>query len=272
MKSKLEQILDRYLGDREIAVWGSPTRRLLRELQPWRFHEAGQVDVRKHYILAVTEEDLDDFLSDGQSGPFRYAEDYTCFSDAGGQLPFEWDCHGAKIGRQTYFGDGLAGSCADGYIKSIGHFTSINGTADMANDHQQNMCFVSDDISDFFSEENKAKFKRKYLADPKRPYDANQRLLTIGSDVWIGAYAFINCSKVTSIGHGAIIGAGAVVNENVPPYAIAAGVPAKIKRYRYPPEMVELLLRVKWWEWSAEEIDANADALMSPELFYERFK
>ncbi len=100
----------------------------------------------------------------------------------------------------------------------------------------------------------------------------NQRLLTIGSDGWIGANVFINCSKVTAIGDGAIIGSGAVVLKDVPPYAVVVGVPAKIKRYRFEPDMIETLLRVRWWNWSKDEINANADALMSPELFMERFQ
>jgi len=61
------------------------------------------------------------------------------------------------------------------------------------------------------------------------------------------------------------------IGENVPPYAVVVGVPAKIKRYRFSPEMIKILLRVKWWNWSIEEINANADALMSPEIFMERF-
>ena len=262
MKTRLEQVLERYLNGREIAVWGTPTRLMLRVLKPYKFHIADKVDPMKHYVVAVNDDDLTDFFMDEQSKAFKFVDDYLTFYDFGGELPFEWECYGAKIGRQTYFGAGFAGSCENGYIKC---------TAEMANDHQQNMTFMSDDISKFFTEENKVKFRSKYLADPKRPYDANQRLLTIGSDVWIGAYAFINCSKVTSIGDGAIIGSGAVVLEDVPPYAVVVGVPAKIKRYRFPPKMIETLLRVKWWNWSIDEINANADALMSPEIFMERF-
>ena len=55
--------------------------------------------------------------------------------------------------------------------------------------------------------------------------------LIIGSDVWIGANATI-CPKTHSIGTGAVIGANSVVNRPVPPYAIVAGVPAKIIGYR----------------------------------------
>jgi len=271
MKTRLEQVLEKRLDGREIAVWGSPTRAMLRALKPRGFHAAGEVDPARHYVVAVTEEDLGDFLADGQSGAFRPVDDYLAFCDEGGELPFEWECRGVKIGRQTYFGEGIVGACEDGYIESIGHFTSICGSADMGVDHQLDMVFTSDEIEKFFTAEGKAKFKSRLLANPRHPYAHGKGRVKIGSDVYIGANAFINPSKVTSIGDGAIIGAGAVVLENVPPYAVAAGVPAKVKRFRFPPEMVAALLRVKWWDWSAEEISENADALMEPEIFFKKF-
>ena len=166
----------------------------------------------------------------------------------------------------------MAGACEDGFIESIGHFTSINGTVEISVNHHLNMTFTSDDIEYFFTPENKARFHEKLNSDPASPYGRNKPKITIGSDVYMGAFAFINASKVTSIGHGTIIGTGTVVLEDVPPYAVVVGVPGKIKRFRYPPEMIEVLLRVEWWHWSEEEINANMDALMSPEVFYERFR
>lgn len=271
MKTKIEQILERCLNGREIAVWGSPTRLLLSALKYYNYHIADTVDVSKHYVVAVSDDDLTDFLTDEQSKPFNYVDDYVCFKDIGGEIPFEWECFGVKIGRQTYFGDGIAGGCENGYIKSIGHFTSINSTADIGVNHQLNMIFTSDDIERFFTNENKGLFYQSLNKDPKHPYAREKNRITIGSDVYIGAYSFINASKVKSIGDGAIIGAGAVVLEDVPPYAVVVGVPAKVKRYRFELEMIKTLLSVKWWNWSADEINANADALMSPELFMERF-
>ena len=270
-KTKLDQILARQLNNREIAVWGTPTRRMLRALAPYKFHIAEEIDVKKHYIVAVNDDDLDDFLTDEQSEPFQYVDDYFNFSDDGGELPFEWECHGVSIGRQTYFGDGIVDGCEEGYIGEIGHFTSINCSVDMGVNHQLDMIFTSDDIAYFFTEENKNIFENKLKADKKHPYSHGKKPMTIGNDVYIGANAFINASRVNRIGDGAIIASGAVVLEDVPPYAVVAGVPAKIKHYRYPPEMVEILLRIKWWNWSAEEINENADALMSPEIFMKRF-
>ena len=271
MKTKLEQVLERYLNGREVAIWGTPTRLMLRALAAYTFHGAEKVNPQQHYVVTVTADDEADFLMDEQSKSFKYAEDYITFNEFGMWLPFEWECYGVKIGRQTYFGERFVKGCKYGFIESMGHFTSINSSAMVQCDHQQNMIFMSDDIQELFTEENKALFKNRYLSDPKHPFATNKKRITIGNDVWIGGYSFINASKVTNIGDGAIIGAGAVVLEDVPPYAVVVGVPAKIKRYRFPPEVIKTLLRVKWWNWSIDEINANADALMSPEIFMDRF-
>ena len=76
----------------------------------------------------------------------------------------------------------------------------------------------------------------------------------IGNDVWLGSRAMI--MDGVTIGDGAIVAAGAVVTRDVPPYAIVGGVPAKVIKYRFSPEMIEKLLRLKWWECSDEEIAA----------------
>jgi len=271
MKTRLEQVLDKCLNGREIAVWGNLTRSIICALKPYKYHIADKVDAVKHYVVAVTDDDLENFLADEQSNTFQFINDYITFYDKGGELPFEWECYGVKIGRQTYFGEGIVGGCENGYIESIGHFTSINGSADIGVDHQLDMVFTSDDIESFFTDENKTLFKNKLTANKKHPYAHGKKRITIGNDVYIGANVFIDASKVASIGDGAIIGAGAVVLEDVPPYAVVVGVPAKVKRYRFLPEIIESLLNIKWWNWNVEEINKNADALMSPEIFFERF-
>lgn len=267
MKTRLEQVLERHLKGREIAVWGTPTHFLLRALKPYKYHMAETVDPAKHYVVTVTDDEMDDFLDDEQGEAFKYVEDCVVFSESDTSLPFEWECHGISIGRGSYFGERFVNGCEYGFVESIGRYTSISSTAVIQANHAMNMMFSSDDIQDIFTEENLAAYKAKKAECPKY----RRKRVKIGNDVWIGANSFIHASNVKSIGDGAIIGAGAVVLEDVPPYAVVVGVPAKIKRYRFSPEMIETLLRVKWWDWSFDEINANADALMSPEIFMERF-
>ena len=69
--------------------------------------------------------------------------------------------------------------------------------------------------------------------------------ITIGNDVWIGDNVIIK--NGVTVGDGAVIGAGAIVTKDVPPYAIAAGVPAKIIRYRFDERTVRRLSETKWW-------------------------
>lgn len=67
----------------------------------------------------------------------------------------------------------------------------------------------------------------------------------IGNDVWIGRDALILAG--VSIGDGAVIAARSVVTTDVPPYAIVGGIPAKIIRYRFDDDVINRLLKLKWW-------------------------
>lgn len=80
--------------------------------------------------------------------------------------------------------------------------------------------------------------------------DVGNKKVTIGNDVWIGAKATI-LPDIT-IGDGAVIGSNAVVTKNIPPYAIAVGVPAKVIKYRFDKEIIDKLLELKWWNYPEE--------------------
>jgi carbonic anhydrase/acetyltransferase-like protein (isoleucine patch superfamily) len=69
-----------------------------------------------------------------------------------------------------------------------------------------------------------------------------------------------------TIGHGAIIGARALVTEDIPPYAIAVGIPAQVIRYRFAPEKIEELLTLKWWEWDDARILQAVPLLSSTDI------
>ncbi len=89
----------------------------------------------------------------------------------------------------------------------------------------------------------------------------NKGDIVIGNDVWIG-YEAIILSGVT-IGDGAIIASRAVVTEDVPPYTIVGGVPAKAIRKRFSEQTISHLLKIKWWDWTKERITQNIDAIQS---------
>ena len=86
----------------------------------------------------------------------------------------------------------------------------------------------------------------------------------IGNDIWIGQNAVI--LPGVHIGDGAIIGANSVVGRDVNPYTIVVGNPAKILRKRFDDEMIELLLRFKWWDKSIDEINTLIPLLTCSKL------
>jgi acetyltransferase-like isoleucine patch superfamily enzyme len=79
--------------------------------------------------------------------------------------------------------------------------------------------------------------------------------ITIGNDVWIGARSII--MDGISIGHGAVIAANSVVTKDIPPYAIVAGVPSKIIKYRFEEKEIAELIESKWWEKRLQDIIKN---------------
>ncbi|MFC4242508.1 chloramphenicol acetyltransferase [Gryllotalpicola reticulitermitis] len=98
------------------------------------------------------------------------------------------------------------------------------------------------------------------------------RRATIGHDTWIGHGAQIKPEVV--VGNGAVIAAGAIVTKDVPPYAIVAGVPARIIRFRQPPQVVERLERLAWWDWDHDTLRERLDDFrsLSAEAFLDRYE
>ena len=86
----------------------------------------------------------------------------------------------------------------------------------------------------------------------------------IGNDVWIGQNAVI--LPGVHVGDGAIIGANSVVGSNISPYTIVIGNPAKVLRKRFDDELIELMLRFKWWDRSIEEINSLIPILTCSDL------
>lgn len=83
----------------------------------------------------------------------------------------------------------------------------------------------------------------------------NSEECKIGNDVWVGSGVTVN--RKVHVGNGAILASGTVVTKDVPDYAIVAGVPARIIKYRFDEETIKRLLAIKWWNWPEDVLREN---------------
>lgn len=97
--------------------------------------------------------------------------------------------------------------------------------------------------------------------EPRDVVSKNKRSI-IGHDVWLGRNVII--TNGARIGNGVVAGAGAVITKDVPDYAVVAGVPARIIRYRYTPEQIDALNKIQWWNWTDDEIRDRYDDFYLP--------
>lgn len=91
----------------------------------------------------------------------------------------------------------------------------------------------------------------------------------IGNDVWLGIRTIV-IGGVT-IGDGAVIGGGSVVTKDVGPYEIWAGNPARFIRKRFDDDTIEKLLKIKWWDWSDEQLKKAGKYFSDVKDFANRF-
>ena len=92
----------------------------------------------------------------------------------------------------------------------------------------------------------------------KENQQLDKQRIVIGNDVWIGANACV--LPGVTVGDGAVIGAGSVVTRDVPPYAVAAGCPAKVIKYRFDERTISRLIRIRWWDWPEDVIAENIES------------
>jgi acetyltransferase-like isoleucine patch superfamily enzyme len=148
-----------------------------------------------------------------------------------------------QIGSYTYFaGFNSVMNAEIGKFCSIGSFVSIGPG-------KHPIEFVS--TSPVFYSEH----KQCGTSFTDKPYYRETGNVKIGNDVWIGANAVI-FDDVT-IGDGAVVAAGAIVTKDVEPYTIVGGIPAKIIRKRFADEIINKLLKIKWWDKDDEWLKEN---------------
>ncbi len=149
------------------------------------------------------------------------------------------NCIGVKMGRYSYMGkNNSVANATIGSFCSIASYCAIGGGS-----HPLDMVSTS---PVFY--EGRNVFSQNFSnikAGINKP-------VSIGNDVWIGEGVFINDG--ITVGDGAIIGAHSVVTHDVPAYAVMAGAPAKVLRYRFHEEEVRKLIELKWWDWPEEEL------------------
>jgi len=160
-----------------------------------------------------------------------------------------WEIGDHSYGEPVFFEEGLA-------KLRVGKFTSIaDGVVISFGDHRM------DGVSTYPF----VALRHKWPSAPQGvPDHTTKGDVVIGNDVWIGAGAFIG-SGVT-IGDGAVIAARAVVTRNVPPYAVAAGLPARIIRRRFSPAIIARLLALRWWDWPDDKVDRFIPLMLSPDI------
>lgn len=99
--------------------------------------------------------------------------------------------------------------------------------------------------------------------------DIKRNELVIGHDVWVGSNAIITCN-CKRIGNGAVIGAGSIVTKDVPAYAVVAGNPAKVIKYRFDKVIIDKLEESKWWLLEPYELFQFYEYISDPMRFAEK--
>ncbi len=150
------------------------------------------------------------------------------------------ELYNVKVGNESYHNGNLTIK-GNGFVK-IGNYCAFG---------QDIKIILSNHNYDFASIQYSF-YKKNFN---KLPYEEIKGNTSIGSDVWVGDNVVILPN--VNIGNGVIIGAGSIVTKDIPDFAIVAGNPAKILKYRFNQEKIEELNESKWWNWSAEEIKKN---------------
>lgn len=88
----------------------------------------------------------------------------------------------------------------------------------------------------------------------------------IGNDVWLGQGSII--MPGVKIGDGCIIGAYSLVSKDIPPYSIAVGNPIRVIKKRFSDEVIEILLKLKWWDFEEEKLNEIIPLLCNTDINY----
>lgn len=139
----------------------------------------------------------------------------------------------------------------------IGNYCSIATNFIMLVDLNHDYKSITTSAASFLKANDSSKIRRKGQ-------------IIIQNDVWIGNQVILMSG--VNIGNGAVIGAGSVVTKDIPPYAIAAGNPCKIIKYRFTPEQIYKLQLIRWWDFDVDFLQENSNMFSEDiEVFINKF-
>ena len=162
----------------------------------------------------------------------------------------------SMVGDYSYISRRTSLVCA-----SVGKFCSVAGSC-MIGAGTHTIKNIS--TSPIFTEHKNATGYSWIQKSTENPYSGK---IEIGNDVWIGARVMIVGD--VKVGNGAVIAAGAVVTKDVPPYAVVGGIPAKVIKYRFEPQTIERLERMKWWDWPTEVLKKHISCFQNQSVSLE---
>ena len=152
-----------------------------------------------------------------------------------------------NIGTQVTI---MEGSVTDN-LTNIGDYCYIGRYCYLTKVKIGNYCSIANNVSIGQGEHDLSKISTNSIFYENTFEELTKKECEIGNDVWIGVDSVVR--RGVKIGNGAVIGANSVVTKDVPSYAIVAGSPAKIIRYRFKQEDIELIEKSKWWSTHPSE-------------------
>jgi acetyltransferase-like isoleucine patch superfamily enzyme len=186
---------------------------------------------------------------------FRHSWMYT-------SIPLDDSQCRVSIGRYSYCPDqinvGYVPARGKRYEISIGSFTQASGNLTIILSKAHTPEFVSNSMNNLFLDRRGRDHYERYHKD-------SYGEVVIGNDVWFGSDVVIIGN--VKIGDGAVIGARAVVTKDVEPYSVVVGAPARKVRFRFSKQVIDALLRIKWWDWREDKILSNLKDFYDVEAF-----
>lgn len=177
-----------------------------------------------------------------------------------------------KVDKTAYIYRGVK---AKGSV--IGSHTYIAANTEIENAEIGNYCSIADhcrigmsghslnylSTSPIFTQKTNA-LQECWIKKDVFEHKSEEERVYLGNDVWVGSHVLINGG--VHVGDGACIAAGAVVVKDVPPYAVVGGVPAKVIKYRFTPDIIDFLLTNKWWTLNEKTLKNNLLIFQTPSI------